>query len=496
MRQASPTGGNTINLAAGIYHLTAVEVVSTEGPVGTPLVTKSITIRGAGAGTTVIQRDAGAPDFRLFQVQSGGGILTLIDLTIQGGHIDGTTAPGIRLSGGIGVLNAGILVLTNAEVLNNVCEGIGNGGGGIFSSGDLGILGGRIEGNTTDAVGGGIFNQGTMEISRTTIRNNRAAVAGGGIFSWGSGKILDSSFTADSAFRGGAIDLDITGEVTITGTTIADCGGDYDAAVNVERGTARLNNCTIVGNSQAGVIVEAGVLELRNSILALNVNRFDDPPPERDCFGPVTSLGNNFIGVTTNCVITLLPTDRTGDPKLGPLRDVFRGADGLTTGNWSLMPLPGSPVVDAGDPGSCWPSDQLMRPRNDGNGDGTVVCDMGAMEYVVNHKLPWSDERRDWKLGAMKFAKGGVMRIRRKYTNDGKQPIAHPVFVVTKLTSGFYLLSAERPPGGVGSTQPMRSGPKERDVIAPGESVMVEFRVGLANKEPFEFEVEVAGYPQ
>ena len=35
---------------------------------GTPLVTKSITIREAGAGTTVIQRDAGAPDFRLFQV--------------------------------------------------------------------------------------------------------------------------------------------------------------------------------------------------------------------------------------------------------------------------------------------------------------------------------------------------------------------------------------------------------------------------------------------
>ena len=56
------------------------------------------------------------------------------------------------------------------------------------------------------------------------------------------------------------------------------------------------------------------------------------------------------------------------------------------------MPLPGSPVVDAGDPGSCSPSNQLMRPRNDGNGDGTVVCDMGAMEYVVNHKLPWSEK--------------------------------------------------------------------------------------------------------
>ena len=125
-----------------------------------------------------------------------------------------------------------------------------------------------------------------MEISRTTIRSNRAGVAGGGIFSWGTGRILDSSFTADFAFRGGAIDLDITGEVTITGTTIADCGGDYDAAVYVERGTARLNNCTIVGNGQAGVIVEAGVLELRNSILALNVNHFDDPPPERDCSAP------------------------------------------------------------------------------------------------------------------------------------------------------------------------------------------------------------------
>ena len=262
-------------------------------------------------------------------------------------------------------------------------------------------------------------------------------------------------------------------------------------------GTAHINNSTIADNTQAGLTVDGGAVELRNSILAFNFDRFDDPPIEKDCFGPVTSLGNNLIGVTTNCTITLLPSDRTGDPKLGALRNTFQGADRLTTGNWNMPPLPGSPVIDSGDPGSCWPSDQLMRPRNDGDLNGTVVCDIGAMEYVPSFRWIWEDVKRiTFKSLGQKFAKAGAMTIRRRHTNKGERPVVHPVFVVTKMTPGFYLLSAERPPGGVGARQPLKAGAKEKDTIAAGESVVVEFRIGLASKEPFEFEGDVEGYPQ
>jgi hypothetical protein len=46
------------------------------------------------------------------------------------------------------------------------------------------------------------------------------------------------------------------------------------------------------------------------------------------------------------------------------------------------MPLPGSPLIDAGGPASnCSAVDQGNRPRVDGDGNGTVECDIGAWEF-------------------------------------------------------------------------------------------------------------------
>jgi len=42
-----------------------------------------------------------------------------------------------------------------------------------------------------------------------------------------------------------------------------------------------------------------------------------------------------------------------------------------------------SAAVDGGDNGVCSPTDQRGWPRPwDGNGDGTVTCDVGAFEYI------------------------------------------------------------------------------------------------------------------
>lgn len=495
MRQASPTGSNTIRLAAAIYQLTAVDNVATEGPVGTPQVTKQITIQGVGAGSTIIQRDPSAPDFRLFQIQQGG-ILTLRDLTIQGGHLDGMASPYYRtgVAGGVGALNAGILVLTNAEVLQNRGELLSSEGGGIRNLGDLGIAGSRIEGNIVDSNGAGIYNGGTIEITRTTIRNNNAFFqVGGGIFNAGTGTILNSSITSNHAGRAAAV---ISGnDLTIIGTTISRNGGDIEGVVEVVGGTLRFNNTTISDNTQLGLSVTGGRVELRNSVLAGNFYRLDDPPRPADCLGAITSLGNNVIGDTNHCTITLLPTDRTGDARLGPLTEGFKGADGLVTGNSYMPPLAGSPVIDGGDPGSCWPSDQMVRPRTDGDLNGSVICDIGAVEYVPTLRWFTGEERLEdlLKKKTGRFAKAGVMTIREKYTNKSDRPVANPVAVVRKLTEGFYLLSAERPPGVVGSRQRLKAG--KESTIAPGESVIVEFRIGLANREPFDFVVEIEGYP-
>jgi hypothetical protein len=74
---------NTITLEAGTYTLTAIDN-DTNGPTGLPSITVGLTITGAGADTTMIERAASAPRFRLLHV-AATGVLTLEGLTLRGG---------------------------------------------------------------------------------------------------------------------------------------------------------------------------------------------------------------------------------------------------------------------------------------------------------------------------------------------------------------------------------------------------------------------------
>jgi hypothetical protein len=82
--QANANGeANTITLEAGTYTLTAVDN-NTDGPNGLPSVTSTLTIQGAGADTTILERDASAPGFRFLHVATTGA-LTLEGLTLRRG---------------------------------------------------------------------------------------------------------------------------------------------------------------------------------------------------------------------------------------------------------------------------------------------------------------------------------------------------------------------------------------------------------------------------
>src|SRR5262245_49490175 len=75
---------NTITLAAGTYTLTAVDNMP-DGPTGLPSVTSPLTLRGQGAQSTVSERVAGPPQFRLLQL-SRTGTLDPVGLTLLGGN--------------------------------------------------------------------------------------------------------------------------------------------------------------------------------------------------------------------------------------------------------------------------------------------------------------------------------------------------------------------------------------------------------------------------
>jgi hypothetical protein len=79
INQANANGeANRITLRRGTYTLTAVD----NDENGLPVITSPLTVRGQGAETTTIERDTGAPLFRILSV-GAAGTLTLQRLTLR-----------------------------------------------------------------------------------------------------------------------------------------------------------------------------------------------------------------------------------------------------------------------------------------------------------------------------------------------------------------------------------------------------------------------------
>jgi hypothetical protein len=350
INQANANGeANRITLRRGTYTLTAVDNGSGEDTNGLPVITSSLTIRGQGAETTIIERDTGAPFFRILSVAAAGTV-TLQRLTLRNGLA-------FLFGVGGGVINGGTLSLIDCILTRN-----------------------------NAAVGGGLFNggAGTVTITHTTFDGNGARFFGGGLVnSEGTVTIANSTFVRNGAENGGGIlngfgsQQSSMATVTLTNTTVAQNAMNGQGGAGIENvGVAVLQSTTVAENhvrgSGAGVVNRGtGTVLLQNTIIARN----DIFPPgvDSDCSGPVTSLGNNLIGNPTGfgpivCTITLQPSDLTGDPGL----DTF--TDSGKPGNGHFPLLSTSQAIDAGNNAVCLRRDQLGKRR-------VGPCDIGAISF-------------------------------------------------------------------------------------------------------------------
>jgi len=285
-----------------------ISIITPVNPVGATLdisAATDVTIVGQGSGTTVIKKDP-ANKTRVFQVECGG-VLSLQDLTIDGGFALG----GAGVGDGAGILALGDLTLDNVVVSNNWAEwdgggvalegcggaatftnstittnhavvGDGNGhgggvyvghdrsltaidtvvtkneahsGGGIFSWGPLTLQRGSVTSNMGVHFGGGIYNAGgVLTTDHTTIAYNHLPGLGGGVVQW-SGEAHFGAGTAishNSAGTGGGVYLN-SGTADFTGTTVSDNtgnaggGGLFNAS-----GTATLLDSEFVKNKAYG----------------------------------------------------------------------------------------------------------------------------------------------------------------------------------------------------------------------------------------------------
>ena len=115
------SGADTIELTTNVTLTTVNNGLPFVGDNGLPVVESDIILEGAGH---TIERDTGAPAFRLFAVETSG-TLTLHDLTLQNG---------ISFYGGA-IWNKGTLNLISSTLSGNTAS---YSGGGIYSIGDYG----------------------------------------------------------------------------------------------------------------------------------------------------------------------------------------------------------------------------------------------------------------------------------------------------------------------------------------------------------------------
>jgi hypothetical protein len=263
---------------------------------------------------------------------------------------------------------ASIIAFLNCVLSNNLASGTSplDGGGAIINdNGILSIYNSSIVGNVSNSRGGGIKTSGggSVDIIGSLINGNAAPV-GGGIYHSSGG------FTAA---------MTITNSTIAQNTATSDGGGGI---YNFASTTLALVNVTVADNralaSGTGTATGGGIRNLttppnlRNTIVADNFAAASSP----DFSGTVNSQGYNLIEDVSGTTITGITTGNvlSREPKLNPLRN-----NGGPTLSQSL--LPGSPAIDAGDPGNVVTTDQrgFSRPT-DGNGDGISRADIGAFE--------------------------------------------------------------------------------------------------------------------
>ena len=139
-------------------------------------------------------------------------------------------------------------------------------------------------------------------------------------------------------------------------------------------------------------------------------------------------------------------------------------------------------------------TDQRGKPRVvDGNGDSTATCDIGAFEFfpVVNDFVTL-DPALETAFDPTPVLGGpaGTFTITATFTNTSDTPLRFPFFTVTELSGDNVLRNADEGAMGVGATVPLVV---EGEVLAPGETVAVDFLIGLQAQEPFRFFVDLFG---
>ena len=362
------SGGDTISIPAGTYVLTSGQLDPT----------RSVTITGAGAASTVLEANG---NDTIFYFNGNASQVTISGLTLTNGNYVG--------SGGAIVMSASgaqNLTISDSAFTNNTAAGVG---GAIYMS------------NPSNA-------QDTMTLTRTVFFDN-STQSGGAVEFGGAPNTQDSLTVTDSSFVdnsvslfGGALgagggnsshDTLLISGSTFSGNTAGDGGGGlYLSGGTSNTDTATIVNSTLTGNLSAsgygaGAHSGATTTHLINDTIDANTAKigggFDASSssatvtntilsgnPGGNCNEPLTSGGHN-VDSGSNCGLSGSTDQVNTDPRLGSL-----AGNGGPTATQALQST--SPAIDHGGSSACPSTDQrgVLRPQG-------ATCDVGSFEVAV-----------------------------------------------------------------------------------------------------------------
>ncbi len=357
---------------------------------------------------------------------SGGAVRSATSgmLFLTGMHFATNATTGARASGGAVFAGAGVTVI-NSVFTENFTFGEFADGGGLFATGDATVQQSVISQNHADgnaSTGGGIaglgrvtavqsvVNQNTTNTENPTVGGVKSTLAatlvqsqvtnnrGIGVLSTGGIVLMTQSTVAGNSLLGV---VSPTQSVSAIDSTISGNNGGIMASgsVTLTRSTVTRNFATSASVLAGGAYSSNGNVSLTQSIVAFNVSVAGAPDLDSggDLVGAIRSLIGNKTG--TNLVEAPLGApDVNGNFIGGPVGGVINPKLGLLANNGGYTfidgsrllthaPLPGSPVINTGDPAAIPGEDGV--PFSDQRSDPWVRIaggriDIGAIESQVN----------------------------------------------------------------------------------------------------------------
>lgn len=365
---------------------------------------------GPGAQALSIDGDETSPVF----VHVGAGEVLLAGMTIENGYKYSATADA---PGGC-IYSQGNLVLDGVVVSH--CSAAANDGwqakgGGVFVAGDLTMLESTLSGNRavgigeSNSIGGGAWVGRDFAMKYSLLRSNGAAIgvgkgsggnsSAGAAVVYGDTLMRSSAVVGNSARRTGGLDLRgyyATQPASIINSTISSnlslgvtrsAGIDATVELDISNSTIADNRMTqatdVYPGSAAGVFANAGA-RIESSILAGNSSSMpgyfmsgvlpDPVPSDLGGHASATITGSHSLVVAST--LALPAGTLRADPQLATLSACTGGAH-PSSGIYHL-PLPASPVIDAGRDLLALDYDQRGEPHRRLLGDAP---DMGAVEF-------------------------------------------------------------------------------------------------------------------